>query len=63
MDDFILNLLEAAPQLGISVIAMYLMFKMYNLHSGIITGIIQENSRVMGEILEAMRHLNGKGQK
>ena len=55
MDEFILNILESAPQLGIATIAMYLMYKMY--HRSL--DVTKENSQLMGEILEAMRHING----
>jgi hypothetical protein len=55
MDEFILNILESAPQLGIATIAMFLMFKMYNRS----LDVTKENSQLMGEILEAMRHING----
>ena len=55
MDEFILNILESAPQLGIATIAMYLMYKMY--HRSL--DVTKENSQLMGEILEALRHING----
>jgi len=64
------ELIKTSPQLALVGVALFIIYKL-SLHwskqievsTNLYLETIKENSKVMGEILEALRRLNGKGEK